>query len=182
MGTNRKIHFVLTSAGAAGIVGLFLPFAYETSPMKVVIADTDGFWRLALPLFLSILIAAGATRWMISGSLSRREKLLAYFASAVGAASTLLMCLESDWDPLLLIPPFVLAAGVFFLRSSLKTRPSSSFTPVMAMQVAYASSGLLSFAGFYKEWQVGAYFVLVAVIAYFLQIIVVIRASRGASI
>ena len=53
---------------------------------------------------------------------------------------------------------------------------------IVGMFLPFASTGLLSITAWYGDWDLGAYFVLVAVIACFFQVIVVIRASREASI
>jgi hypothetical protein len=44
--TNQKIHAVLTVAGAAGVVAMFLPFAWNVYPFKVVFdpPSAHGVW------------------------------------------------------------------------------------------------------------------------------------------
>ncbi len=76
-----------------GIVGLFLPFTFGTSPLEA--ASTKEFWQLAVPFFLAVLASAASIRWVISGSFSGGERAIAYVTSASMAGVTL----SSLWFP-----------------------------------------------------------------------------------
>jgi hypothetical protein len=169
------VHLLLTVVGIIGIVGLFLPFTFGTSPMNAV-SDKE-LWRLALPFFLAVLASAASIRWVISGSFSGRERAIAYVVSASMAGVTL-----SLWFPFrdgpanirewlaFVSPEPILALGVYFLIRNSRMGSSRNFNPVMAIQIAYLANAVLCLIAFFGDWQLGAYCVLVAALAFVLQI------------
>jgi hypothetical protein len=157
-----------------GIAGLFLPFTWGTSPVDAV--SEGALWRLALPFFLAGLASAASIRWVISGSFSGLERATAYIVSASMVGVTL-----SLWFPFgpsttqewlaIISPEPILALGVYFLIRNSRMGPSRQFNPVMAIQVAYLAHAVLCLIGFFGRWELGAYCVLVAALAFVLQII-----------
>ncbi len=170
------VHLLLTVVGITGIVGLFLPFTYSTSPVDVVLAK--GLWRLALPFFLAVLASAASIRWVISGSFSGAERAIASVVSAsmAGVTPSLWFPLEDgpstirDWLAFV-SAQLILALGVYFLIRNSRMGPSRNFNPVMAIQIAYLANAVLCLISFFGDWEPGAYCVLVAVLAFVLQII-----------
>jgi hypothetical protein len=160
----------------AGIAGLFLPFTEGTSPVEAV--SDSWLWRLALPFFLAIPASAASIRWIISRSFSRTERVIAYVASAATAGVTLSACFLSVDRPMTipnwlatLSPAVIIALGVYLLIRNSRMGASREFNPVMAIQTAYVANAALCLFGFFPEWQRGAYCVLVAALAFVLQII-----------
>jgi O-antigen ligase len=67
----------------------------------------------------------------------------------------------------------ILALGVYFLIRNSRMGPSRNFNPVMAIQVAYLANAVPCLIGSFQDWGVGAYCILVAAIAFVLQIVLV---------
>lgn len=201
MGTNRSIsRLLLTVGGTAGIAALFLPFTYGVSPTKVVadfvgcliysgnratFLDLSEFFLLAIPFFLSVLVSAAYVRWMISGLLSRPERAIAYVASSMMAFSTLyfniwitivegLPSSSEEWLTLA-IPLLALFIGVYFVIKKLRNKGPKEVSAIMAMQIAYLYNALFCLPGFFEDWQIGAYCVVVASSVYLLQIVLAVR-------
>jgi len=183
---ERNIHLLLTMSGIAGIAAVYLPFTYDISPM---IAAPTELWVLALPFFLSIPVFAASIRWILSGSLSLPERIVAYALSAASTGATLSLFwpdsdpgFDSDEWIAMAIPIVVLLSGVFLLIRDRRARRLGSFRPVMTLQVAYLANAILCLYAYFEDggWQMGAYCVLLTVIAYIVQIRLV-HASSGAS-
>jgi hypothetical protein len=175
--THRSIvHLLLTIVGTAGIAGLFLPFTEDVSPVDAAL--DSGLWRLAIPFSLAVLASAASIRWIISGSLSRPERAIAYVASAAIAGVTVSMWFTLDGESRTIqewlaidSPGPILALGICLLIRNAKMGPSRNFNPVMAIQVAFLANAVLCLIAFFRDWQVGAYCVLVSAVAFMLQII-----------
>jgi hypothetical protein len=168
-------HWVLTLIGAIGIPALFLPFVFDATPAKAIF--DQQVWQLALPGFLSPLIVGGSVRWIVFGTLSRLERAVAYILGA-GAVAAMLSGYffkftrpsgAQEWLTWIL-PPVVLCLGAYLLRAA----PSKEFKPVMAMQMAYLANAVLCLVGFWGDWQIGAYCVLVASSMFVLQIVLIL--------
>ena len=168
------VHLLLTAVGMTGIVGLFLPFTYGASPVDAV--SDKQLWRLALPFFLAVLASAASIRWVISGSFSGRERAIAYLVSASMAGVTLSLwfgdgpATMQEWLAFVSPGP-ILALGVYFLIRNSRMEPSREFNPVMAIQIAYLANAVLCLIAFFGGWERGAYCVLVAALAFVLQIV-----------
>ncbi len=178
------IQLVLTLTGAIGVAAIFLPFSWSISPFSAAFMKDFDLWQIAWPAFLPLLITVESLRWIFAQTLSRTEVIIAHFAGAVNIA---LVCFTlwgfvkniggwptgaNEW--LSLISPFVtLAFGIYAMTISLKSLKFKSFMAVFSMQVAYVANCLLCLISFFGEWQIGAYFCLITVIAYFIQIILV---------
>lgn len=182
--SKRSIaQLLLTAAGMAGIVGLFLPFTRGVMPASELFEwGFFGFGLAVLPAFLSVFASAASIRWIVSGSLSRLERVIAYVAStaAVGVLSFYLFGLISDRLPLglrewlsMMMPLVILLSGIFLLIRNSKTGRSKEFNPVMAILIAYSAYATLWLTTLYGAWEAGAYCILVAVVAFLLQTILI---------
>jgi hypothetical protein len=185
---HRNTHLVLTVPGMSGVAALFLPFTSDISPMDA--AFDDALWKLALPFFLSIPILAASIRWSFSGSMSLAERAVACTVALAATAATLsFLWSATDWTGDIeqwlytSIPVATLVLGAFLLFGDSRPDASRSLWPVMALQVAYLANALFCLAVFAGDdlfdLQVGAYCVLIAVIAYFLQIVLALTPSRS---
>jgi hypothetical protein len=175
---TSSAHLMLTVVGMTGIVALSLPFAYDYSPIGAVFKK--GLWPFALPFFLSIFASAASVRWIISGSFSRTEQIIAYALSTAMAGVTLFLYLNSDGWPSnvqewlsMIIPIAILLFGVYAIIRNVSVGRYKKFNPVMALQVAYLGNAVLCLIEFFGKWQAGAYCILVVTVVYLLQIIVV---------
>ena len=170
------VHLLLTVVGMAGIAGLFLPFTFSTSPADAV--SNKELWRLALPFFLAVLASAASIRWVISGSFSGSERAIAYAASALMVGVTLSLWVPFKDGPaniqewLAFVSPVpILALGIHFLIRNSRMGPSRKFNPMIAFQITYIANAVLCLIAFFGNWQLGAYCVLVAALAFVLQIV-----------
>jgi hypothetical protein len=170
-------HLLLTVVGMTGIAGLFLPFTFGASPLEA--ASTKEFWRLAVPFFLAVLASAASIRWVISGSFSGGERTIAYVISAsmVGVTLTSLWLLSKEgpaniqeWLAFVSPVPILTLGGYFLIRNS-RIGPSREFNPVMAIQIAFIANAVLCLIAFFGNWELGAYCVLIAALAFVLQIV-----------
>ena len=180
---HATVHVLLTVAGLAGIAGMFLPFTSNTSPVDVLDDDMWGLWPLALPFFLAVPAFAASVRWIISGSLSRLERMVAYVVSGASACATLyfvVVMLADSTGPeriqgwlVMTVPVAILLAGAYVLRRTARAARSRDFSPVLAIQVAFLANAALCLIGFFGHWQVGAHCALVTALAYLVQIILI---------
>ena len=185
------VHLILTLAGLAGTAGVFLPFAHETSPWNVIVGRFYFSPLWALQALLAPLATAGTIRWLISGSLSVPEKIIAYLGSAsmiVLSLSVPILFLGSAWFSDGPRVTFVMSIGfsIYFLTLALgigaliwnwrlTVGGSRQFSPVVAIQAVYVAHAALWLAVyFFDGWNVGAYFVLVATLVFATQIVLVL--------
>lgn len=184
---HRNIHLVLAVPGMSGVAALLLPFTSDISPMDAVF--DAALWKLALPFFLSVPILAASIRWSVSGAMSLPEHAVAYTVALASAAATLSFLWSAiDWTGDIeqwlqtSIPVATLILGILLLAGDTKPDAIRNLRPVMALQVAYLASALFCLAVFggddWFDLQVGAYCVLIAVIAYFLQIVLALAPSH----
>jgi len=176
----RTAHIVLTVVGMAGIVGLFLPFVWDVSPLLVIAEAELELWPIAAPGFLSILVFAGSVRWIISGSLSRPERVIGY-AMGLGYVLTYLHFMISSFGlagsevllQMLTPIPIVLLGTLGLVRNG-RDGTARPFNPVLAMQTAYLANSVFCLWAFSTDGlQIGAYLILVASLAYLTQIVLV---------
>lgn len=182
--SNRwNVHLFLAFAGTTGIVGLFLPFSYDTSPILALL--NAYVWQLGFPFFLSIFIIAATIRWIITGALLKVEKVIAYFVSVVAIVVTLSFIFNGEMWPSnfqewlsVLISIAVLLSGAFLVYRNSKKRTTKVSNPLIAMQTAYLTNCMFCLVSFWPNGheffsgglQIGAYFCLAASIVYIVQI------------
>jgi hypothetical protein len=180
---RRNVHLILAVAGATGIAGLFLPFSWGISPIKAVL--DENILQLAAPAFLSVFVTAATIRWIISGSYSKAEKAITYFVAVAAAGVTLSIYFKDGWWTYdfqgwfaFAIPIVVMLAGSYLVLMNSKMQVSKETNPLIAMQVAYLANCLMCLTLFWPnrsnflsgDWEIGAYFCLVASIVYSIQI------------
>ena len=190
---------------------MFLPFTAKLSPWSIAWSGvfpglsgdpghalrTHLYVELpaVLPAFLAIFATVGAIRWLISGSLSLAERIIAFFASAsmlllslygslvwglpFGRSASFLMLNLS-----LFIHILVLAPGIGALIWCWRIDWSKRYMPVMSLQVVYVAHAGMWLIAFFREWQLGAYFGLVAVVVFIAQTVLVLveAVQRSATI
>ena len=190
-GTLFIIEFFLAILGGIGIVAIFLPFTWSTSPFSAALEKDLGLWKIALPAFLPVIIPIASLRWLFATTLSKPERAIAYFASAIGAVivcitlSGIATNLEGwptnliEWLSII-IPLVTLGVGLFTLFRTRKNLIVKPFLPIMMLQIIYLADCLLCLISFFGEWQIGAYLSLVTAIAYLTQIILVFKNSGRA--
>jgi len=175
-------HRLLTTIGGVGLIAVFLPFSWETTPAEAV--REGELLRLALPAFLPFVILPATIRWLTTGSLSRLGTAVTYAFSVAAAGMIGLSYLRVDGWPgrapewiALVAPLLVLLFGGGALVRLRRDGPASTYRPIMAMQVVYIANAMLALASLFPDWQLGAYGVLVTVMAYAFQMDIV-RKSR----
>jgi len=185
---GAPVHWFLAAGGLTGIVALFLPFTWGVSPVDAALSR--GFWKIATPFFLSILISGASIRWAVSRSLSRVERWVAYMLSCASAFATLFFVFlpsnpwpsnAQEWGAWGLPVP-VLALGAFAVIRNARFGMLPDLSAVMAMQAAYLANSLFCLVAFWGDWgggwQIGAYFVLVASVIYLVQIVLISMQPR----
>jgi hypothetical protein len=171
----------LTAVGVLGVIAIFLPFAWSTTPREALFDEV--LWRLALPAFLPPFVLLASIRWLMPGGLSRLERIACHVLTVAALAAMALTFLEvrgppprlNEWisllGPLLVL---VFGAGVY-LRNP-RTGRGTPYSPILLLQVVYIANAILVLAGFFPDWQMGAYCVLVTTMAYAIQIDLVRKA------
>jgi uncharacterized protein YhhL (DUF1145 family) len=200
-----SVDVILTLAGMTGIAVLFLPFYHSTgflfggdeSPLSVVRAllarPGDNFlWFIALyaaPFFLSVLVTGASLRLLISGTLARAEKWLAYVAAAVMACATAFVIINLvafglsarplTWEILPLLPAAaVLVVGARLVIRNSRLRARRAINALTTLQVAYLTNCVLCLAVFFPALGTGAMLAVVTAAAYATDIILSSTSSR----
>ena len=180
---DRKLHKSLAFGGLIGIPGLFLPFAFDYSPVEAL--KEWELWKIAVPFFLAPFISAGSFRWAASGSLSSKQTLLGYALGLCGVGFILLHYFINYFEPTaiyewlsMIIPPIILISGMVLVGYNWRIPRSRAYNPVLAMQTAYLSNASICLIGLFWRWQVGAYCVLAACGVYGVQILRISRSSK----
>lgn len=181
-------------AGLAGVVAIFLPFTFDTSPLTAAAQfplwphERDwilgSLWRLGLPLMLPILVSVGNFRWAAAGRLPRAERLAAYVAALLAELGFLSLFLPfGSGEPLtapssfrewvMLLAPWVgSAAGAFLLWRNRRAGVPDAANAIAAMQVAYTIVAVFCLVTFEPaRWQVGAYVAALTAVLYLIQIV-----------
>jgi hypothetical protein len=170
--TVRPMLRLVAVATLAGVPALFLNFAYNVSPLDALLeagGDAEGVWRLGLPFFLIVPLAALAARFGRSGRLTKGDRIAAYAAAAVAAGVTLSLYLISRPEAhstqeiaSMTAPLVMLAAGAWLF---LRVRRAAGPAPLVALEVPYLANMLLCLIAFQGEWQAGAWCALAATAA-----------------
>lgn len=195
-----RLQLVLIILGLAGIPGFFLPFAYGVSPACTVVCDipiwfggsSRDFWFAGLPMFLVLLVPPASFRWLTSRKFTALEKSLAYITAISMAGVSLYVWVEAfsagapgprSWAEWVSsgIQPLILVLGIAALLRLSKRPSASRACPVIAMQIVYVAHMALWLTGFYGDWEIGAYLLLVAAITYAIQIILFLVPESDAS-
>ena len=86
----------------------------------------------------------------------------------------------TEWISLI-APLLVLGFGAWIYLRGRTAGRGTPFSPILTLQVVYIANALLVLAGFFPEWEVGAYGVLAATMAYAVQIDLVRKNQEGPS-
>lgn len=178
MSINKRLLVMFSVASLTGISAIFLPFTWGVSPMGAVCWGFDGIWKLGVPFFLAILILGASLHWIISGTLSKLEKWIAYIISISVACLTLSLFITSppsdfnEWL-MLLATIITLAIGVFLVIISFKIEKLKQFSPIMAMQTAYLGNCVLCLLVYRDDLEIGAYCALITAVLYATHMIII---------
>jgi hypothetical protein len=197
-GFNRWRGVLLALPGMAAIA---LPFYYGVSPMKVVMEvggaasrtfAADYLW-MAIPFFAAPMILD----WQVLRARGRRMGWLRVFvwhATAVAAIAPVLVTIfRAPSHPWAEASPAVLPAlaaivvyGALVARCLGRKRPADD-TAGVAMNSAYLPNAILCLIAFAMPdgpggWQVGAWVTRVACVCSVIQIVLVMRAGKGAPV
>jgi hypothetical protein len=172
---RRSTHIALTTCSALGLLALFLPFSWSTSPYHALV--DWGLWRLVLPACFPLVTLPVSIRWITAGSLSRVERSIGYMLGALAVGMIGLSYAQLDSVPTeavewiaLIAPLLILLFGGGALARNLRAGRPKAYSPIMAMQVAYIANAILALASAFPDWEVGAYAILATVMAYAIQI------------
>ena len=189
---HSRIQWFLTIAGLSGIASIFLAFTpgflpsstpglFEgVSPLDVVVELRGDlyniFFLLGAPFFLSVIISAFIIRWSLSGRFSLLEQVIIYLIGllmmAVVISTNFRVSSNSGAMMTVIFSASFLIAGIFLVIRNHRLGKFKNLGSTMLMQTAYLSNGMLCLIGFWKEgWQIGAYFTLVTVIVYAVQMV-----------
>lgn len=182
MSVRTRLIVMFSITGLTGISAIFLPFSGSVSPMEAVRYGfggfLDGIWKLGSPFFLSVLILGASLHSIISGTLSKVERWIAYILSISIVCITLSFFISSSpsdfskWI-ILLATILPLAFGLFLVNRSLKIEKLKMFSPIMAMQTAYLGNCVFCLIGFYDDLEIGAYCALVTAVLYVVHMIMI---------
>lgn len=178
---RRSAQVWLTVLGALGLPALFLPFAMDTSPHRALL--DWGLWRLALPAYLVVFILPATWQWLSSGSLSRPARVLGYTLAVAAALLIFLSYLELEAWPdgpvqwvAVVGPLLILGFGASVLARVLRPGRPNAYGPILALQVVYMANAMMALGSLFPGWQVGAYCILITLMAYAVQIDLVRKA------
>lgn len=178
-------------AALLGLASLFVPFAFDCSPLRALTLTGDT-WVYGGPAFLTLTITAGYLRSISPSGLSKFERVAYYVFGIAGIVAVLypwIWSLLEDRDAidlggswlasfaLLLGPLILLLGGVLVLRVRRLAQPPEA-PPVLLMRVVYLANAITCLILFAGEWQVGAWLVL-AVTAVYVGIIVNVARAPG---
>ncbi len=96
----KRVRTATAILALPGLLGLFLPFVFDTSPLKVALNASDPpytnvVWS-AVPVFLAVIIAVWMLRRLLSHRISAVEVILAYLLSSLSMLSILALMLGGD--------------------------------------------------------------------------------------
>lgn len=131
-------------------------------------------------------MTVGTLHWVISGRLSRSERLVAYASSLVAACCLLTLYLPvGQRAPSSFLEWFMVvflwvgsAAGAYLVWRNSRTGVPTAANAIAAMQVVYVVVAVYCLVGF-RPWQVGAYLVAVTTLVYVTQVVAVSVAPTG---
>lgn len=166
---------VVGIVGLAGVVALFLPH-WDRS----LLGQLKLHWRPLLSVLLAIPVSALTARWVVSGTSSRAERLVAYLTASFVACSSLFLFLAlfARWPgPAGFVVPHVgvgLAASAGLLALNWWRGVPSTVNAIVAMQMAYVfSAPFILLSTVERRAGLGRDFVAVTTLAYIVQILAV---------
>jgi hypothetical protein len=189
-GNRSRSQVLITALGSAGVLLIFLPFTWSTSPLSAVIRGRSAnIWQLGLPFFLAILVTVASIRRLVSGRWSRSETIVDYITALIMMCVTLSLygrnlgwpidLANLEWPQstreqfAMSIPLLSVIIGVPLILRNRRRGLPEGWNAVVSMQIAYFANGLLCLLAFIGDWQIGAYLTLFTIMVYLIQI------SRG---
>jgi hypothetical protein len=166
--------------GCAGLPAIFLPFTFGASPFAALLST---YFPLAVPLVLSLAIAAVSAAWVAAGSLGPRARLAARVAGLAGAAGFAWLYVRPrlggmfelnmrESPAVVWVPPLVLLAAGLLLSAWLARQPRArDAAAIVLLEGVYVAGATQCLVGFWDDYDAGAYFVAVATAAYLAQMI-----------
>ena len=181
MTIKKRLLVMISVTGLTGISAIFLPFASSVSPMEAVRYGFGGifedFWKLGTPFLLSIFILGASLHWIISGTLSKVERWLAYIISisVVCVTFSIIDSLPSSFSGwiILLTIISIFAIGTFLVIRNIRAGKIKQFSPIMAMQTAYLGNCVFCLASFRDDLNIGAYCTLVTAVLYIAHMVMI---------
>ena len=180
---SRSVFTLAVSlVGCAGLPAIFLPFTYGLSPFAALLSS---YFPLAVPLVLSVAIAAISAAWIAAGSLGHRARLASRVAGLAGAAVFAWLYvrphlggimfdlnIREQWPAVTWVPPLVILAAGLLLSAWLARQPRARDAAVIVLlEGVYVAGATQCLVGFWDDYDAGAYFVAVAAAAYLAQMI-----------
>jgi len=175
-----RIQQALVAMGFAGVIAIFLPFVWETSPLDTISDGWPELWGLSLPLFLAVSVSAGLIRIFVLGKMTAAESVIAYIMGAIGVVAAWLWAYlggagyeefaETLIEGWYLFYAITIIIGAVMLFLGLRRRWFGEFAPIVAMQIAYIAHGSWLLVVFYEDgWDIGAHVTLFAAVVYLVQ-------------
>ena len=184
--TRSRLQIGIAALGSVGILTLFLPFTWSTSPLSVIVGGTSrtefAFAPIALPFFLAILILFAYARAIVFGRFSKTEAIIAYGSSVIMAFATLAFTLwnfsisrptAASYWAVVSLPWIMIAFGIALVWWCRRRGVPSAISALTAMQCAYMANAAFCLTRF-SNWQAGAIATAVTVSAYAAHVTLVI--------
>lgn len=167
---------VVAIVGLAGVVALFLPFAWGTS----LLGQLKLQWMLLLSVLLPIPVSALTARWVVSGTSSRAERLVAYLVASFvacwylfGVIALYFQYPRNAWSLVLYVGVGLMVSAGLLALNWWRGVPST-VNAIVAMQMVYVLSALfILLAAGERRGGVGTHFVEVTRWVYIVQILAV---------
>ncbi len=177
---------MLSLLGLTGTLALFLPFSSDVSPLRAL--RDAGLAQAALPAFLAPVVSLVSWRAARRGRLRLLAREVAYVLSAsmVGLTASVWWGVLWRWEVpnqdavSVALSAAVLVGCVATLAVNARSRESRRHAPALALQGAYLTHATLCLALLFPRWEIGAYAVLAAAMAFAWQMrLVAGRAPRS---
>jgi hypothetical protein len=171
-----------------GLLALFLPFAYKTSPISVVLNPSDLFFlgiiRYAGPAFLAFVIVIWMLRRLFGTRMSTIEIILAHFLSSLSMLSILTLTFNFDAKNidtsamLALGATWVLALlNILFLVRNIREHWNAEDVAEAFLLAGYLPNAVCCLIAFLPHLQSGGFAVALACVAYGTSIVLLVRRS-----
>jgi hypothetical protein len=180
----KKAQIVLTLIGLSGIFLSFVPFTYDQIPLDALFVDSvlSTLWALVAPcVILPIAVSIGYATWLIVGYLPRWLVTMNYALAVISACANLAgLGIEGPYETELII--MILLFVIAFANAAwliLQAVPSATeIRSLVAMQAVYVFPMAFWVAFAQRDFQIGAWLGVVALLAYLPQITMAVKRRR----
>lgn len=177
---RAPLRATLLVLGTIGVASPFLPFAYSTSPLEVIVKAGDFLVSplivlLAMPFFLAPLALVVSLRVLVLDRFTVADALVAWISSVAMTAATLCATVwpivsraalqAGDWV-VIAVGWIAIAAGIGLLRHCVRRGLPPAGITLISMQCAYIANAVFCLGVFWSDWQVGAFVSATAVAAF----------------